>query len=519
MGASRPRKVAIIGGGLTGIASFWALQGSCFDVHLFEASSTLGGHMKTLLLESSGNQIQVDMELPTFNPNACPNLASLLRYLRIPTTPIPFSFGVLDETSVFKWHISIWKSILLCPRILCKLETYRLLMDVISLRWLGVDVLTKPTSGGADAQDSTESYLSDKGYSDCFRDRYLTPLLSTLWRTNMGRFLPSLPVKALAHSLNDHQLLSTCQTMPEWRRIDPGVRHLIDTMARDFSLEKLHLQTKVNEITRRSKSQYDLVTSEGNHTHFDQIILTVDGHEILRLLGPTVTAEEKGVLQCLGVTRNIAVLHSDHCVSRTYHLCPKSITDNATCGYNFIVASRDHLQPDFVAPKSCLRYNVNVLQDIPASRFGDVFITLNSLSPPHPSLVQGVWEFTEPEPSAESLDAQARLIFIQNTRGLSYGFCWTGRGILEDAITSGLRMAIALGAAVPFNVVFHPQPLDSTGFLNTRSRLRQNLVKTTVQAIRALVLVLEIILILLGAIHSPGSKVRARLTLSRALRA
>jgi predicted NAD/FAD-binding protein len=191
------------------------------------------------------------------------------------------------------------------------------LLDVLSLRFLGADVLTKPVVEGADTQDSTESYLLDNGYSDDFRDRYLTPLLSTLWRTNVGRFLSRLPVKALIHSLSDHQLLSMCDTIPRWRRIDPGVKYLIEAMAKDFPLEKLHFQTKVNEITRRSKSQYDLVTSNGKHSHFDHIILTVDGQEILRLLGSTATAEEKDILRCLGVTRNIAVIHSDAHVSQS----------------------------------------------------------------------------------------------------------------------------------------------------------------------------------------------------------
>ncbi|KAL6238151.1 hypothetical protein BDW75DRAFT_228159 [Aspergillus navahoensis] len=509
MGFSKPRKVAVVGGGLTGIASFWALQGSSFDVHLFEASSALGGHIKTLTLENYGNQIQVDTELPTFNPIACPNLTSLLRHLKIPTTAIPFSFGVLDDSSVFKWHISILKSIFLCPRILCKLETYRLLLDAISLRCLAADVLTEPISEGVGPQVSTENYLLDKGYSDSFRDRYLTPLLSTLWRTNAGRFLPKLPVRALASSLNEHRLFSMCENTLNWRRIDPGVRYLVEEMAKDFPLERLHLRTKVSEIARRSKSQYDLVTSDGKLSHFDHIILTVDGPEILRLLGSAMTEEENHILQRLGVTRNIAVLHSDFCAS----------ADDVVPGYNFIMASTNHQRRDLVPPKSCLRYDVNVLQDIPASRFGEVFITFNSLSPPHPSLVQGVWEFTEPEPSAESLDAQSRLALIQNVRGLSYGFCWTGRGLLEDSITSGLRIAVEdLGATVPFDVAFHPQPLDTMDVLYKRSGLRYNLVKTALEAIRTVVLALEVILLLLGRIHSPRNRARARLNVSRASR-
>ncbi|KAI9369249.1 hypothetical protein BJX61DRAFT_163797 [Aspergillus egyptiacus] len=505
----RPRKVAIVGGGLTGLAALWALQGSCHDVHLFETSSLLGGHMKTLLLESSGNQVQVDMEMPTFNPKACPNLASLLYHLRIPTTAVPFTFGVLEDNSVFKWHISILKSILCHPQTLWKRETYRLLLDIISLRYLAVDVLAKPISKAMDVHDLTDSYLSKEGYSETFRDKYLVPLLSMLWRTNAGRFLPGLPVKALVHSLCDHQILSTYEMMPKWRRIDPGVRFLIETMAKDLPPEKLHLQTKVTGITRRSKSQFNLATSDGKQWKFDHIIMTIDGPEILQFLGPAANAEEKDIIQGLGVSRNIAVLHSDYPL----------IIDDAAPGHNYIMASRNSRRQGFAPPKSCLVYDVNVLQDIPASRFGDILITLNPLSPPHPSLVQAVWEFTEAEPSAESLLAQSRLSSIQNKRGLSYGFCWTGRGALEDAITSGLRIAIQdLGATAPFEVVFHSQSLLEDGSLPKPTGLRQNLVKTSLRIVRLLILALEVFLLLLGRLHTQGSKARFRASSSKAIR-
>ncbi|KAL2857897.1 hypothetical protein BJY01DRAFT_69744 [Aspergillus pseudoustus] len=512
MALSEPRKVAIIGGGLTGVASFWALQSSRHDVYLFEASPALGGHMKSFLFESRGNQVQVDLEPPTFNPEACPNLVSLLYYLKIPTTSVPFTFGALDESSVTKWHISILRSIFLCPQILCKLETYRLLLDVLSLRYLGADALVSPASEFVGAEYLADNYLAEKGYSNNFRDRYLTPLLSMLWRTNAGRYLPHIPIKALARSLRDHQLLSTCELIPRWRRIDPGVRHLIEAMVRHLPHDKVYLQTKVHKVTQHSTSQYDLLTSGDKQSHvkdFDHVIFTVDGPEILQLLGPTIDAEEKDILRSLSVTRNIAILHSEN----------SPMGENAVPGHNYIMASRNRQKPDFVPPMTCLTYDVNALQDISTSRFGDVLITLNPLSPPHPSLVQGVWEFTEPEPTAGSLEAQSRLPLIQNKRGLSYGFCWTGRGVLEDAITSGLRMAVEdLGATIPFNVVSHSEPLGTTDCSKRRPGIRIHLIKTALQALRVLVVALEIILLLLGRVHTPGSKARARLSLSRILR-
>lgn len=60
-------RVAIIGGGCTGITCFWALQNSIHDVHLFEASSTLGGRIKAVPYEHNKNRVEVNTEPPLFN--------------------------------------------------------------------------------------------------------------------------------------------------------------------------------------------------------------------------------------------------------------------------------------------------------------------------------------------------------------------------------------------------------------------------------------------------------------------
>ena len=77
--------------------------------------------------------------------------------------------------------------------------------------------------------------------------------------------------------------------------------------------------------------------------------------------------------------------------------------------------------------------------------------------------------------------------------------------MLEDAITSGFRIAIEhLGAAIPFDVVFHSHPLDKSEFEHRREGIRHHLVKTALQAIRASVLLLEIVLLSLGHVRAAG---------------
>lgn len=104
--------------------------------------------------------------------------------------------------------------------------------------------------------------------------------------------------------------------------------------------------------------------------------------------------------------------------------------------------------------KVSLTYNMNTLQHIHPSRFGDVLVTLNPLTPPHPSTVQGEWEYEHPLYTPEVIQAQRRLVQIQNKRGITFAGAWTGYGFHEDGFTSGLRAAVdSLGAEVPWDVV------------------------------------------------------------------
>lgn len=103
--------------------------------------------------------------------------------------------------------------------------------------------------------------------------------------------------------------------------------------------------------------------------------------------------------------------------------------------------------------KVSLTYNMNILQHIHPSRFGDVLVTLNPLTPPHPLTVQGEWEYEHPLYTPEVIQAQRRLVQIQNKRGITFAGAWTGYGFHEDGFTSGLRAAVdSLGAEVPWDL-------------------------------------------------------------------
>jgi len=59
-GKTKPKKVAIVGSGCTGIGALWALKSTNHEVHLFEAADRLGGHTNTVSFKKDNLETNVD---------------------------------------------------------------------------------------------------------------------------------------------------------------------------------------------------------------------------------------------------------------------------------------------------------------------------------------------------------------------------------------------------------------------------------------------------------------------------
>jgi len=74
------RRVAIVGGGMAGVACAWLLDGEC-DVALFEAGPAIGGNVKTIEVAAEGSTWRVDLGAQYFHPGPYPNYVALLSAL------------------------------------------------------------------------------------------------------------------------------------------------------------------------------------------------------------------------------------------------------------------------------------------------------------------------------------------------------------------------------------------------------------------------------------------------------
>ena len=200
--------------------------------------------------------------------------------------------------------------------------------------------------------------------------------------------------------------------------------------------------------------------------------------------------------------------------------------------YNYVRATNEPVYESpkkrKTVPKTCLSYNINELESIPTSAFGRIAISLNPFTPPHPSLVQGVWEYTTtPKINAGTVTAMSNLSTIQNKRGLSFCVGWSWCGFWEDAITAGLLVAIEhLGACVPFAVDDHLRDgsacarrgsydgdgedgiVRGTGLFKVDHRLRDHAIKSFLRVVYMCILITIILwyVSLAGLRRLPGKR-------------
>ena len=86
--------IAVIGSGIAGISAAYFLS-SKYNVHLFEKNNYLGGHTRTVKVQTDKN-IFVDTGFIVFNDRNYPDLIKFFDHLDVQTTNSEMSFAVSD---------------------------------------------------------------------------------------------------------------------------------------------------------------------------------------------------------------------------------------------------------------------------------------------------------------------------------------------------------------------------------------------------------------------------------------
>ncbi|KIV80383.1 hypothetical protein PV11_07884 [Exophiala sideris] len=491
--------VAIVGSGCSGIAALWALDTSTdHEVHLFEASSRLGGNTSSVTFEAPGGDlVAVDTGFIMMNTSTCPNFMAFLRHQGIPTPKVDMTFSVSRDQGTFEWAATSFRSILSQRKNLFDSGIWKMLVDIIRFNEFAPDLLRSESEGEDDpltrfntkaatnepAQWNIGEYLDKENYSQAFQDSYLLPMVAAFWRTSPNMCL-QFPAITVIRFMYEHQLLNTLAKSSSWVSVPGASKGYIDAVLRAFPQSRIHIKSKVTALEPTEKGSI-VLTANGKDQEFDHVILAMHADQALKILKPVATKEEIDILGGFQTSRNVVVLHSD------LTLMPKTrVTWSA---WNYITET-----PFPTTTKSqnisqmCLTYCMNMVQGIPEDRFGPVLVTLNPLNIPDPRLVQGIWEYAQPLYNAAATRSQGLLPSIQASRNISYCGSWTRYGFFEDGFSSGLSVAIDhLGAHLPF------------GFVDaTYSRRRRPTLTIKNHLLRVVILMIQITILLIERVWS-----------------
>ena len=410
------QRIAVVGGGISGLGAAWALHQD-HEIVVYEAADHLGGHSNTVDVETSGGPVPVDTGFIVFNETTYPHLTRLFAALGVLSQPSDMSFSFSRDRS-FEYAASAL-GLLAQPTNLLEPRYRSMIGDILRFRTVGphLDPRRDETIG---------ELLARHGFGPGFLEDYLLPMTAAIWSAR-DQETARFPAMSILRFLGNHGLIRI-NDRPSWSTVRGGSRAYVRMLAAPFR-HQVRLSTPVTGL-RRDEHGVSVTTPRGTDV-FDQLILATHSDQALAILGTEATDAERDALGAIGYQPNVAVLHSDPT------LMP--VRRRVWSSWNAMATSTD--DGDSV---TSVTYWMNRLQRIDPGT--PLFVSLNPTRAPDPALVHGLFEYAHPQFDSRAVDGQRRIAEIQGLRRTWFAGAYCGYGFHEDGLQAGLNVAAALGS-------------------------------------------------------------------------
>ena len=419
-------RVAIVGSGISGLATAHALRGHA-DITLFEAGSYFGGHTHTVdvTLPTAAGPVThgVDTGFLVFNERTYPNLIRLFAELGVETAKSDMSFSVKVPGAgggggQLEWSGSSLNSVFAQRGNLLNWKFLRMLQDIMRFNRTTTAIAT--ANAEATMMQPLGDFLKAERFSDEFRDWYFLPMMGCIWSCPTDQML-KFPVATMIRFCYNHGLIQVADR-PQWWTVSGGARHYVEKIIAGIADTRLNTPVMLIE---RDASGVRITTDTGTEA-FDKVVLAAHSDESLALLA-TPTVREREVLGAIRYQPNRAVLHTDESV-----LPGKKL---AWAAWNYERAQQTGRE----SAQVCLHYLLNMLQPLPFAQ--PVVVSLNPVREIARKHIMGEFEYAHPVFDLAAIRAQAEVPQLQGRQHSYFCGAWTGYGFHEDGLKSGLNAA------------------------------------------------------------------------------
>ena len=413
-------KIAVIGGGVAGIAASWLLSKQ-HDVTLFERDDRIGGHTNTILVDEGGVQVPVDTGFIVCNKRNYPVFYGLLDEWGVPRRDSDMSFGFSCEQSGLGYVGPSLRDFAKVPRNLLNPRFWRLVQSQRRFGRKAMASLKRRDLGST----TLGAYLADLGMDAFFVENYLIPLAASVWSSPDNDML-DFPAETFIRFFHNHGMIQL-RDLPQWQTIVGGSRSYVDRFTTLFP-GSIMSGVPVSGV-RRERDSVVVTFDDSPEMTFDHVVMATHADQALALLDDA-SSQERSALSCWGYHRSSVVLHTDASVM------PRD---------RRLWASWNYRRPVGAAPGDSvpITYGMNRLQGLSSSN--DYLVSLNLRRPVRPDAVIYEVEYTHPAYTPDSLLAQQQVSELAGDRNTHFCGSYMGYGFHEDAAASAAVVARRIG--------------------------------------------------------------------------
>ncbi|MEZ2322233.1 MAG: FAD-dependent oxidoreductase [Microcoleus sp.] len=403
-------RIAIVGGGASGMATAYWLDKQKHDVTVFEKQPILGGHIRTLNKNVVPNQSECKeilengvLEFPT----VFYNFATLMEELGVELEPVEIGSSLLfKDGRHFLSGVAIQKNFTGIQRLIEYLQ-----LDALYARSAGF-ILKMRFSQTHDFYDMP---LGQPLHSSCVRNTWLK--LLTMYSYSIPfEIINNFPAELAIPMLREYASVN-------WVRIKGGVYSYIEKIIDRFG-GKILVNVEIESICRGADG-VKIVLSTGEIQEFDKVVFATPPDRVMKLLSDPTDAETKR-FSAWQANYATTLLHSDTSMYDRYGI-------------------RKLSEFDFFETDKGWGYNasLNQLCGISSSRRYSLAFHMDELIAKEQII--HIQKHHTPLYTVESFRYRNEIIETNGENHTYHGGAYLGDGLHEGAITSALRVAKLIG--------------------------------------------------------------------------
>jgi hypothetical protein len=413
--APPPKRIAVIGGGISGLGAAYFLAGS-HRITLYEAERRLGGHARTVAAGKRGDRA-VDTGFIVFNHANYPHLVRLFEALGVPTAKSDMSFGASIDGGRIEYGFKSLNVIFAQRRNLIRPAFLGMIRDILRFN-------AEARASTNDPGETIAGMIARMGLGDWFRDYYLLPFSGAIWSTPPEKIL-DFPAEAMLRFFENHALLGY-NGQHQWHTVAGGSVEYVSRLAVHLRGQGAELRVSAPVASVRRTARGAEVRGRGGEWEaYDEVVFATHSDDALALLADAAP-EERAALGAVRYQPNDAVLHADP------SLMPKRRAVWSSWNY------AEEKGRKRGAPIG-LTYWMNSLQPIPKD--DPLFVTLNSGRPIREELIYDQTTFRHPVFDLAALKAQADIRAMNGARSTWFCGAWLKNGFHEDGLSSAADVA------------------------------------------------------------------------------